>query len=276
MEEWLSINNLMLRFYAFATVFLLLCVLEIKHPKRQLTQPKFGRWINNISLVILNNILIKFLIPFLAIDAAQYTSMHNWGINAVIHNSSLLLTLSFTVLSIAFLDFAIYWQHRLFHRIPMLWRIHRMHHSDMDLDVTSAIRFHPIEIIISLGIKISLILLLGLPPLAVIVFEILLNLTAMFNHSNIAIPTQFDRLLRKVLVTPDMHRVHHSIIRNECDKNYGFCLPLWDHLFKSYQDKPIAGHIQMEIGLPYFRNENEYQLQHMLTQPFRADIYNRK
>ena len=170
------------------------------------------------------------------------------------------------------LDLAIYLQHRVFHAVPLLWRFHRMHHADVDLDVTSGARFHPAEILLSLGIKFVVITALGVPPVAVLLFEIALNGTAMFNHSNVSVPALAERLLRWLVVTPDMHRVHHSVVRRETDSNFGFNFPWWDRLFGTYRPEPEAGHEKMTLGLEEFRNPKEQRLDRLLTQPFRNDL----
>ena len=169
------------------------------------------------------------------------------------------------------LDLAIYLQHVVFHKVPVLWRLHRMHHADLDIDVTTGVRFHPFEILISLLIKIAVILALGIPVVAVILFEVVLNVTSMFNHSNVSMPAWLDRALRFIVVTPDMHRVHHSILRRETDSNFGFNLPWWDRLFGTYRAQPEAGHTGMTIGIPAFRDPGELRIDRMLTQPFRND-----
>lgn len=272
MIEWLTNNATTLRLSAFLALFVLLAIAETSKPKRSLTQPRYFRWLNNLGLVSLNNLLLKLVMPLFAIDAAIYSQQQqlgllNWLFSSA--ESNLLVIL----LAIIMLDGIIYWQHRLFHQLPWLWRLHSMHHSDLDLDVSSAIRFHPIEIILSLLIKIAAVYLLGIPVVAIILFELLLNLTAMFSHSNIALPLKADRMIRHLFVTPDMHRVHHSIKGKETNSNYGFCLSIWDRIFNSYKAQPDAGHLEMVIGLPYFRGEHEYKLYNMLTQPFRSKIF---
>jgi len=272
MIEWITSNDTTLRLSAFIILFVLLAVVESVKPKRNLVQPRYYRWLNNLGLVSLNNLVLKLVMPLFAIDAAIYAQqqqigLFNWLSNASEDNILIIL------LAIIILDCLIYWQHRLFHQLPWLWRLHSMHHSDLDLDVSSAIRFHPIEIILSLAIKIAAVYLLGVPVVAIILFELLLNLTAMFSHSNIALPLNLDTLIRNCFVTPDMHRVHHSIKGRETNSNYGFCLSFWDRIFNSYKAQPDAGHLDMVIGLPYFRDANEYQLQNMLTQPFRSKIF---
>jgi sterol desaturase/sphingolipid hydroxylase (fatty acid hydroxylase superfamily) len=174
-------------------------------------------------------------------------------------------------LAVMALDLAIYLQHVLFHAVPALWRLHRMHHADLEIDVTTGARFHPIEILLSMGIKLGVIAALGTPAVAVLLFEVLLNATSMFNHSNVAMPAWLDRVLRWIVVTPDMHRVHHSIVVRETNSNFGFNLPWWDRLFGTYRDQPAAGHDGMTIGIEQFRDPVEQRLDRMLTQPFRDD-----
>jgi sterol desaturase/sphingolipid hydroxylase (fatty acid hydroxylase superfamily) len=169
------------------------------------------------------------------------------------------------------LDLAIYAQHVAFHKVPVLWRLHRMHHADLDIDVSTGLRFHPIEIIISMLIKMAIVVLIGVPAVAVVAFEVVLNATSMFNHSNTAMPLWLDRVVRLIVVTPDMHRVHHSIKRHETDSNFGFNLPWWDRLFGTYRPQPEAGHDGMTIGLPIFRDPQELRLDRLITQPFRDD-----
>ncbi|KXO12777.1 putative sterol desaturase [Moritella sp. JT01] len=269
MSEWLIANGNTLRASAFIGLLILLAISEHYQPKRPLTVSKSQRWGNNLAIVLVNNLVLKLFVPFLAIDAAIFAEQQQWGLSSLASLGSSTNQMLIIMVSIMLLDAAIYFQHKIFHHIPVLWRLHRMHHSDLDIDVTTAIRFHPIEIVLSMLIKIAVIIALGVPVIAVVLFEMLLNLTAMFNHSNIRLPAKIDRYIRYILVTPDMHRVHHSVNGHETNHNFGFCLPWWDHLFGSYQAQPKLGHQQMQIGLPYFRDPKECQVQRMLTQPFR-------
>jgi sterol desaturase/sphingolipid hydroxylase (fatty acid hydroxylase superfamily) len=173
--------------------------------------------------------------------------------------------------AVVLLDLAIYAQHVVFHAVPVLWRLHRMHHADLELDVTSGLRFHPVEIVLSMVIKCLVVALLGAPALGVVIFEVLLNATAMFNHSNVRLPLWLDRGLRFLLVTPDMHRIHHSVVREETDSNFGFALAWWDRIFRTYRAEPAAGQMGMVIGLPVFRDPGELRLDRMLMQPLRRD-----
>jgi len=175
------------------------------------------------------------------------------------------------VASVILLDLAIYFQHVLFHAVPVLWRLHRMHHADLDIDVSTGLRFHPIEILLSMVIKLAVVIALGAPAIAVLIFEVLLNATSMFNHSNVHIPERLDGVVRWFVVTPDMHRVHHSIVARETNSNFGFNLPWWDRLFGTYRAQPAAGHEAMKIGIEQFRDPRELRLDRMLLQPFRGD-----
>jgi sterol desaturase/sphingolipid hydroxylase (fatty acid hydroxylase superfamily) len=176
-----------------------------------------------------------------------------------------------TLLSVLLLDLAIYAQHVLFHAVPVLWRLHRMHHADLDIDVTTGVRFHPAEIVLSMLIKLAVVGLIGAPGAAVLIFEVLLNATSMFNHSNVAMPPAVDRIVRLLVVTPDMHRVHHSIERRETNSNFGFNFPWWDRLFGTYRPQPEQGHEGMTIGIEIFRDPAELRLDRMLLQPLRQE-----
>lgn len=239
---------------------------EMKRPKRVLSQPKGYRWANNLSLVLVNGLVLPLTLPILAVAFAALMQEQQFGL---FNWLSLPIALNVLLCVIA-LDCIIYWQHRLFHRLPILWRLHRVHHADQDIDVTTGARFHFIEIWLSMIIKLAAIALLGAPPLAVLIFEIVLNASAMFNHSNIAISKKIDNAIRALFVTPDMHRVHHSVARNETDSNFGFCLSVWDRIFKSYIAQPKLGHQNMHIGISLFREANEQSFWKMLTQPFRG------
>ncbi|MDD9173928.1 MULTISPECIES: sterol desaturase family protein [Aliivibrio] len=262
--NWIEYND-PLRLGFFIVAFIIFALAEYQWPRKVLTQKKSTRWASNIGLVFFNSLILRLTLPLLAIDAAFIAQQEQWGLFNYLNTPSFLTGL----LSILLLDWLIYWQHRAFHRVPLLWRLHRMHHSDQDIDVTTGTRFHPIEIIISMLVKIAAIGLLGIPVEAVILFEITLNVSAMFNHSNLFIPTWLDRYIRVLLVTPDFHRVHHSVHISEMHNNYGFFLSIWDRISKTYLVKPIDGHKEMKIGLGFFRKEKEQRLDKMLTQPFR-------
>lgn len=258
-------NEPYLRLGFFIGILLLMMLLEYLFPRRERPH-RLQRWPSNLILVALNTLILRVLLPGTAVVLAVWMEARGIGF---LHWLILPGWLGF-VIAVVMLDMAIYWQHRLAHQLPVLWRLHRMHHADTVIDVTTGSRFHPLEIIFSMLVKLAAILIIGPSAWAVIAFEILLNGTAMFNHSNIKLPLVIDRRLRKILVTPDMHRVHHSVHSREFNRNYGFNLSVWDHLFKSYKDQPEQGHLQMQIGLPYFRQVREARLHNMLTQPFRT------
>ena len=253
-----------LRIAAFLSVFMLLAVIEMIWPRRPLTVSKTGRWRTNLAIILLNNLLITFVFPAAPFGAAVMAQNSGWGL---FHRMTLPGPLEI-VISLLLLDLVIYLQHRAFHRVTLFWRLHRMHHTDLDLDVSSGIRFHPLEITLSLVIKLLAVVVLGIAPLSVLLFEILLNATSMFNHANIRIPPAVDRWLRMVLVTPDMHRVHHSVIPRETDSNFSFNLPWWDRLFGTYTAQPREGHDRMVIGLKEFRNQHELGFGRLLLIPF--------
>ena len=257
--------EIVLRLTATALVFALLAAWELLAPRRALSVGRLRRWPSNIGVLLLDAALVRLLIPTAAVGASLLAVGNGWGLFNVLQ-----LRLSGgAVLGFLILDFAIWAQHWAFHRVPVLWRLHRMHHADLDIDVTTGVRFHPFEILISMAIKIAVIVAFGIPPVGVFVFEVMLNATSMFNHSNARMPLWLDRVLRLVIVTPDMHRVHHSIERRETDSNFGFNLPWWDRLFGTYRAEPEAGHTGMTIGIPQFRDPGEQRLDRMLTQPFR-------
>ena len=259
--------EIVLRLSCTALVFAALAAWELLAPRRALSIGRLARWPGNIGVLLVDAALVRLLIPTAAVGAALYAAgqgigLFNW----------LQLRLSVgAVLGFLALDFVIWAQHWAFHRVPWLWRLHRMHHADLDIDVTTGVRFHPIEILISMAIKIAVVVALGIPPVGVFVFEVMLNATSMFNHSNAHMPNWLDRVLRLIVVTPDMHRVHHSVLRAETDSNFGFNLPWWDWLFGTYRREPQAGHQGMTIGIPQFRDSKELRLDRMLTQPFRDD-----
>ncbi len=252
----------------FFIVVLLICAFwESNSPRKALSQNKVVRWINNLGLVGLNSFLIALVMPIVAVSAASWAEAHSFGLMNWLNVSSA----TALIVSVIVLDGIIYWQHQMFHSIPFLWRLHSMHHADQDIDVTTGTRFHPVEIFISMWIKVGAVTLLGAPVWAVVAFEIILNASAMFNHSNAKLPTNLDKWLRKIIVTPDMHRVHHSVIVRETHSNFGFFLSIWDRLFNTYIDQPAQGHEGMKIGLPVFKQSREQWLDKMLTQPFREN-----
>ena len=255
-----------IRLGAFIAVFTAIALWEAAAPRRTRSYSRFRRWPSNLGVVALNTALIRILLPTTAVALAVLGAKRGWGLL----NSQPLPSWMAVVGSIVLLDAAIYLQHVMFHAVPALWRVHRMHHADLDFDVTTGARFHPIEIVLSMLIKFGVVVALGAPALGVLIFEVLLNATAMFNHGNVRIPVRFDRYLRWLVVTPDMHRVHHSIVVGETNSNFGFNLPWWDRLLGTYRDQPAAGHDGMTIGIEQFRAARELWLDRMLLQPFRG------
>lgn len=253
----------LLRLGAFAAGFVAVAVWETLAPRRRLCWRRVRRWPHNIGLLALDVIVVRLLAPGAAIGVAVLAEGNGWGL---LHALALpdWVAVVFAVLA---LDLAIYGQHILFHRVPLLWRLHRVHHTDTDFDVTTGTRFHPVEILLSLGIKCAAIVLLGAPALAVLIFEVVLNVTAMFNHANARLPGAVDGWLRWLLVTPDMHRVHHSVVGSEMNSNFGFSVPWWDRLFGTYRAQPLAGHSAMRIGVDGFDAPEEVRLPRLLVQP---------
>ena len=249
-------HEITVRVSFFLGIFLLLLLGELWKPRRVLVIPKKERWFNNLSIMVINTLLVRFLFPLVPVGMALLARERGWGLLQYLEFPYLLHVAGAVIV----LDFVVYLQHVLFHAVPPLWRFHIMHHVDLDLDVTSGVRFHPIEIVLSMGIKLSAIGFLGPPALAVIIFEIVLNGTSMFNHSNIFIPLTMDRFLRLFIVTPDMHRVHHSVILKETKSNYGFALPWWDWLLGTYRAQPAKGHQGMTIGNARFLDEKRQKL----------------
>jgi sterol desaturase/sphingolipid hydroxylase (fatty acid hydroxylase superfamily) len=253
-----------IRLLFFFGVLAFVAVWELIAPRRALTDSKRRRWFSNLSLVVIDTTVVRFLLPVLPVGMALTVQEHGWGIMNII----ILPSWGKIALAVVFLDFVIYLQHTLFHFLPILWRLHRMHHTDLDIDVTTGNRFHPIEILISIGIKLAAVALIGPPVVAVVAFEVILNATSQFNHGNISIPASLDRWLRFVVVTPDMHRVHHSVIPRETNSNFGFNLPWWDRLCGTYRPQPEQGHTGMSIGLKEFRDPAKLTLGRLLIQPF--------
>ncbi|MCF8143397.1 MAG: sterol desaturase family protein [Deltaproteobacteria bacterium] len=264
MTEFVTTNEAGLRIAFFVGIFLAVALVERVVPRRVLTTSKKTRWFGNIGIVFINTFLLRLLVPAGAVGVSVWIGHQGWGIFNYIRWPFWLEV----ALTVVILDFIIYMQHVMFHAVPVLWRLHMMHHADLDYDLTTGTRFHPLEIIISLGIKAVAITVLGAPPVGVIVFEILLNGTAMFNHGNFFIPLGIDRVLRLLVVTPDMHRVHHSVFPNETNTNFGFNLPWWDRLCGTYRSQPRKGHEQMTIGLNQFRDPSRLTLPWLLALPF--------
>lgn len=265
-DQWILQNEPWIRATVFFGLLFLFMTMELVFPRRQPVISRIIRWSNNIGLVFLNTLLIRILLPMATVGVAYWAQENGLGLFNWLEWHRWLEIL----LAVIILDCAIYWQHRLFHMVPLLWKLHRVHHVDQDIDVTTGARFHPIEIFLSLGIKFLLVCLLGPAAVAVIIFEVLLNGVAMFNHANIRFPLLADRILRLVVVTPDMHRVHHSRIVTETNSNFGFNLPWWDRLFGSYQAEPKQGHIEMKIGVKDYDQLSQTQyLHHLLALPFK-------
>ena len=264
MTEFIQGNEVAIRLGFFFGVFAVMAGWELLAPRRGLTQSKAVRWYSNLGIVVLNTVLARIVFPLAPVAVAIVAAERGWGVLNIADISPGLAIAAAVVI----LDFAIYLQHVLVHAVPVLWRLHRMHHADLDFDVTTGARFHPVEILLSISIKMAVIVLLGAPATAVVIFEVLLNATAMFNHSNIALPLGLDRVLRLFVVTPDMHRVHHSELPHETNSNFGFNLPWWDRLFGTYRDQPEKGHDAMTIGIDLFRDSGELHLHKMLAQPF--------
>lgn len=262
-------NEPAIRLSFFFGIFAVMAMWELMAPRRALTVSKIVRWSNNIGLVFINSIILRLLFPAGAIGIAAFAAENGWGL---LNYYSLPYVLAI-VLSVVAMDFVIYLQHVLVHAIPALWRFHRVHHADLDFDLTTGARFHTVEIILSMLIKFATIVVLGPPIVAVVIFEVVLNGMAMFNHANVHLPLAFDRVLRLLLVTPDMHRVHHSSEDNETNSNYGFNLTIWDRIFGTYIDQPRAGHEGMTIGIHKYRDPKQVnRLPGMLLLPFIGKI----
>ncbi len=265
-------QELFVRLGCFLLVLGLLLLGERFFPRRPAPIPQTFRRLTNLCLVAVAHLslfIVRLLVPVTPVGAALIAEQAGWGLLTWIALFPAWPPVLPISLSILLLDLLIYWQHRAFHHIPWLWRLHRVHHSDVAFDVTTGVRFHPLEILLSWFLKILVILLFGIPALAVLLFEILLNATSLFNHSNIALPMDWDRTLRRWIVTPDMHRVHHSVHLHETDSNFGFNVPWWDYAFGSYCAHPRDGHIAMQIGLAPWRDGHDTSLLSLLSQPFR-------
>ncbi len=256
----------LIRLAVFATVFAVMALWELAAPRRRQPLGRRRRWPGNLGVVVVDTLLVRLLVPTTAVAVALMATQRGWGLWPNVQAPTWLAVVG----SIMLLDMAIYLQHVLFHAVPVLWRLHRMHHTDLELDVSSGARFHPVEILLSLGIKMAVVAALGAPAVAVLVFEVVLNATSMFNHANVRMPQQLDRVLRWWVVTPDMHRVHHSWYPNETNSNFGFNLPWWDRLFGTYRAQPRDGHTNMTIGINQFRDPRELRLDRMLWQPLRG------
>jgi sterol desaturase/sphingolipid hydroxylase (fatty acid hydroxylase superfamily) len=261
-------HEIAFRLISFVLIFILVALWEIRMPRRTLTTLKKWRWFSNLSIIAINPVLLRFVFPVLAVEAARTARVNGWGLLNQIGIPSLIAI----VVGIVVLDLLIYLQHVMFHAVPLLWRLHMVHHSDLDYDLTTGLRFHPIEVVLSMILKLTIIVALGPPVASVVVFELVLNGMAMFNHGNIKLPPSLDRYLRLFIVTPDMHRVHHSVIIRETNSNYGFNLSIWDRLFSTYLAQPSKGHQDMVIGLSQFRDPKRLTLPWLIALPFIGDI----
>jgi len=268
-DQFVMANEKAIRMGFFFGTLAVMGLWEVLAPRRALTVSKSVRWLNNLGLVFLNTAILRLIFPAAAVGMAAFAAGQGWGIFNYFAAPAWLAV----VLSVAALDFVIYLQHVMVHAVPALWRLHRMHHADLDFDVTTGARFHPLEILLSMLIKFATIAVLGPPVVAVVIFEVLLNATAMFNHSNVRLPQALDRYLRWFVVTPDMHRVHHSVEDDEANSNFGFNLPWWDRLFGTYRAQPRAGHEGMTIGIHRYRTTGAVAwLPGMLWLPFRGKV----
>lgn len=252
---------------SYAVVFAVLLLWEWLGPRRALSVGRWPRWPGNLGILAVDILAVRLLVPTAAVGVAMIGASRGWGLFNLIGMPGW----ASVVVGVIALDLVIYTQHVVFHHVPVLWRLHRTHHADLDIDVTTGVRFHPLEILLSLAIKMAAVAALGVPAVAVLIFEVLLNATSMFNHSNVALPPRIEPFARWIVVTPRMHQVHHSIVRTETDSNYGFNLPWWDRLFGTYRAEPAAGEQNIVIGLPIFRDIAELALIRLLTQPFRND-----
>jgi sterol desaturase/sphingolipid hydroxylase (fatty acid hydroxylase superfamily) len=252
-----------IRMAAFLCILVAMALLEVAAPRRRRNIPRVIRWTNNLALVVVDTIVLRLTFPILAVGLAVMAEERGWGLFNAIEAPFWMAVF----VSMLLLDLAIYLQHVMFHAVPGLWRLHRMHHSDLDFDATTGLRFHPVEILVSMAIKLAVVAALGPPAIAVLLFEVILNATALFNHANIDLPRPLDRMLRWIVVTPDMHRVHHSTDPRETNSNFGFNLPWWDRLLGTYVAQPAKGHEEMEIGIEQFRTRRDLWLDRLLIQP---------
>jgi sterol desaturase/sphingolipid hydroxylase (fatty acid hydroxylase superfamily) len=266
MTETVLESEPLIRIAFFLAILAALAAWEVAAPRRRREIPRLIRWTNNLGVVVVDTVLVRLAFPILAVGLALMAEARGWGLLNVLGVPGWLGL----IVSILTLDLAIYLQHVMFHAVPALWRLHRMHHADLEFDVTTGLRFHPVEILLSMGLKLGVVAALGPPAIAVLIFEVLLNATSMFNHSNVAIPRRIDQVLRWIVVTPDMHRVHHSIHPSETNSNFGFNLPWWDRLLGTYRPQPREGHETMTIGIEQFRTRRDLWLDRMLVQPLRG------
>ena len=266
MSEFLLSHEPQVRLFFLFSILAIMAVWEVVAPRRRKEIPRFLRWSNNIAVVVVDTLLVRLTFPLLAVGMALLADERGWGLLNIFAVPGWVAF----IVSLLLLDLAIYLQHVMFHAVPAFWRLHRMHHADLEFDVTTGLRFHPIEILLSMALKLAIVVVLGPPAVAVLVFEVLLNGTSLFNHSNIRIPPGLDRILRLIVVTPDMHRVHHSIYPHETNSNFGFNLPWWDRVLGTYRAQPREGHEGMTIGIEQFRTRRDLWLDRMLLQPLRG------
>ena len=267
LEKFVLAHEPVIRLGLFFGVFALVAMWELLAPLRALTVSRPMRWAGNLGLVVLNTVLLRLLFPAAAVGVAAFCAAHGWGL---LNHYDVPWWLA-VPLAVLAMDFVIWLQHVMVHAVPALWRLHRVHHTDLDFDLTTGSRFHPAEIVLSMLIKFATITVLGPPILAVVIFEVLLSSAALFNHGNIRLPARLDRALRWVIVTPDMHRVHHSVQKDETNSNFGFNLSLWDRLLGTYREQPRAGHLGMTIGIAGHTDPREVvRLNGLLSMPFKG------
>ena len=268
MTVFLLSHEPVVRMAAFAGIFCVMALWEVLAPKRQQAIGRWQRWPSNLGIVVLDSVLVRLIFPTAAVGVALFAETHGWGLFHALGVPGWVAIAA----SMLLLDLTIYLQHVMLHAVPLLWRLHRMHHTDLEIDLTTGARFHPLEILLSLLIKLGVIVALGAPAVAVLLFEVVLNVTSMFNHGNVRLPARVDRVLRWLTVTPDMHRVHHSWYPEETNSNFGFNLSWWDHIFGTYRAQPRDGHTGMTIGINQFREPRELRLDRMLWQPLRGPV----
>ena len=268
-EQFVLEHEPVIRLSFFFVIFAVVGIWEVLAPQRALTVSKSLRWASNLGLVILNTVVLRLLFPMAAVGIAAFSAANGWGL---LNHFPVPFWLA-VPLAVVAMDLVIWLQHVMVHAVPALWRLHRVHHADLDYDLTTGSRFHPIEIVLSMLIKFATITVLGAPVVAVVIFEVVLNAAAMFNHGNIRLPVGLDRVLRQFIVTPDMHRVHHSVEEDETHSNFGFNLPWWDHLFGTYRAQPRAGQLGMTIGIHGHTDPREVaRLDGMLMMPFKSEV----
>ena len=267
MSDFLFAHEPLIRLGAFAGVLVAMAAWEILAPRRPQQIGRLTRWPGNLGIVALDTLLVRVVFPAAAVGMAVLAERQGWGL----FNTAGIPSWLAIVASVLVLDLAIYLQHVMFHAVPALWRLHRMHHADLEFDTTTGVRFHPIEILLSMLLKLVVVAALGAPAVSVLIFEVLLNASSLFNHGNVRLPARVDRALRWIVVTPDMHRVHHSVVPRETNSNFGFSLSCWDRLLGTYRAQPAAGHDGMTIGIAQFRQPADLRLDRMLLQPFRDD-----